>query len=281
MNTLRKTIRILSDPAMIVSYGRWLRARVGGQGPYVPSAQGCKISLHWINFSEYWSFRHGISENERRFLDLCWERRASAPPIAMDIGANLGLFTLEMAARGFVVHSFEPAPQTFRRLSENVAASGVQQLVTLNQTAVGDREGQADFLVDVVSPATNRFASRSGLAKTTDERVAVRVVTIDSYMAENRLTGLEVLKVNVEGFEAMVLHGAQDALRRKAIRAILFELCPVLLTRAGETVAGLCAPLTDLGYGVFRLAEDGGCGNAMTPADMEKVSLSNLLAMPM
>ncbi len=63
-------------------------------------------------------------------------------------------------------------------------------------------------------------------------------------------------------------------------RSILFQLCPALLARAGEIVAGLYMLLADLGNGVFRLAEDGRRGNAMTPADMEKIRSANLLAMP-
>jgi FkbM family methyltransferase len=234
-----------------------------------------------MNFSEYFSFRNGLDSGEQKLLVRC-ARGYRESGVAMDIGANVGMYTVGMAAVGFRVHAFEPVASTFERLDENVAASGVKYQVTLNCLAVGDRCGTARFNIQIGSPATNHLATQRNIDPKTSDSCEINclVTTLDTYLVANGVDSLDILKIDVEGFEPAVLRGARDALRRGAIHVILLEVCPPLLKRAGESTTSLCGLLHEYGYRICRLAADGQCGEELGPDAMDQIVLANVLAVP-
>ena len=52
-----------------------------------------------------------------------------------DVGANIGVFTVQQAAKGANVYSFEPNPDAYRRLSRNVSANELADRVHLSVRA--------------------------------------------------------------------------------------------------------------------------------------------------
>ena len=56
-----------------------------------------------------------------------------------------------------------------------------------------------------------------------EEMPMVRMETIDSYMKDEGVTNIDLLKIDVEGYELEVLEGAKDALERRMVKAILAE----------------------------------------------------------
>lgn len=280
MTVFQKFSKLLKTPGMMSAYRRYCVAAMIGHGPYVPSGPGnCRISRRWISFSEYWTFRNGIDPSEQKLLGQCASlcRKNS---LAMDIGANVGLYTVGMAAVGFRVHSFEPVDSTFERLAENIAATGIQSQVTLNKSAMGDRCGTAKFIVEPDSPATNHFSAQRDVALTNRSEISVQVTTLDTYMREHALDSIDFLKIDVEGFEPAVLRGARETLSRRAIHVILLEVCPPLLERAGESTASLYGVLHDSGYRICLLAADGTCGEELGSDALDQMVLANILAVP-
>jgi FkbM family methyltransferase len=130
--------------------------------------------------------------------------------VAVDCGAHIGYHTLLMAKRvgkAGRVYAFEPLPENFSVLCENVRLNGYEGIVVAENKAVGAQTGRQRFRrgqwrPDDLDPLT----SVSCLDPQGD-------LEVDDYFAEKRV---DFVKVDVEGAEAMVLEGAQGLLRRWA-----------------------------------------------------------------
>ena len=236
----------------------------------------------WISFSDYWDFHRGVSVALRRLIDDSLRGTQSARPVAVDIGAHLGLFTAELAGRGFCeVHSFEPAPATFAKLRANIEASpGARGAVTLNCLAVGPSNGTVEFQVEPDSPATNHVRINPGEANgdSHPRTQLVPMTTLDSYCDEHEIRHIDFLKMDTEGLEPYVLDGAREALRGRRISTIVLECCPEALLRAGVSVAALHDRLLSNGYQPHDLEATGKIGPALTVDGLERVANSGNLS---
>ena len=153
-----------------------------------------------------------------------------------DVGAHIGQSAAEFldAFPRATVHSFEPAPNSFRELRE---LSSRDARVTAVNAAVGDREGSATFFVNKLSvtnsllkaaPGAGQFlVARDGLD--TREETSVRVLTLDAYCAAQSIDRIDFLKLDTQGYELRVLEGAHGLIEREAVPLIHLEVCFVQL----------------------------------------------------
>jgi len=125
--------------------------------------------------------------------------------IAVDVGANVGMHTLVMAhyATHGQVYSYEPSPAIYARLSRNIALNRVQN-AELRMLAVSDRPGRVGFAD--VSARPNIGTSHVDAASDT----TVPAVTLDDEMAA--AASVNLIKIDVEGYELEVLRGARKVL---------------------------------------------------------------------
>ena len=146
--------------------------------------------------------------------------------VVFDLGANEGNFTAEVLERipNAEVHCFEPNPRTFKRLQARFAG---ESRVILNELAVGDAEGTLT-LYDYSGSSGSQHAS---LLKETFQDIfasetqtdSVRVITVDTYLAEHAVSRIDFFKVDVEGFEQSVFAGMQGALGSGQVGIVQFE----------------------------------------------------------
>ena len=163
--------------------------------------------------------------------------------VVFDVGANHGLLSFGMAGRhGAAIdfHLFEPIPRLVASIEKTKALYPAMRL-TLNHAAVADRDGEVSF--DVAEEETGRsHIDASGALR-------VRCVTIDHYLQDKGLPNVDLMKLDVEGYELPALRGAADALKARAIKAIYFEYFEKCLIRVGPPDE-LIAFLDDAGYEV-------------------------------
>jgi len=236
----------------------------------------------WISFSDYWDFHNGVSVALRCLIERSLRSTKSARPVAMDIGAHLGLFTAELAGRGFLeVHAFEPAPSTFAKLKQNIEASpSARAAVTLNCLAMGPTNGAVEFQIEPNAPATSyvRLNSVQNASTSKPATQTVPMTTLDSYCAEHGIRYIDFLKVDTEGLEPFVLDGAQACLEKRRISTIVLECCPDALQRAGSSVAALHDRLLSSGYEPHELEHNGKPGAALTVDELERIARSGNLS---
>jgi FkbM family methyltransferase len=174
-------------------------------------------------------------------------REVSAGDHVAEVGASIGLYALAFAGRvGAAGHvtAFEPDPDSTSALEANIAVNGWQDRVTVIRAAVGQCSGQV------------RFASARGQESRIEIRpevcdgvIAVPMVTLDDALAGQRI---DVIKIDVEGFEQQVLEGARKILteERQRPRAILVEVHPFAWADAGTSSASFLSLLDEMGFRV-------------------------------
>lgn len=146
------------------------------------------------------------------------------------------------------VHAFEPARPAFQELSRAFAAD---PRVTLVPQALGDVVGSADLRIDF-SPKMNSLVALPG--RPHEAVVRVPITTLDAYARSVGVARIDLLKLDIEGFELNALRGAHELLARRAVRIVQFEY-------GGFSLANRVL-LTDLvqvlgDFDVFRIVADG------------------------
>ncbi len=184
------------------------------------------------------SLGYDIRKVSHRGLDAINDIRTiyqhKTPPVVFDIGAHRGE-TAEIFSNSFPhahIHSFEPAPETFADLKRRTSC--LKNVRTIN-AALGNFSGVSTLNVNK-STATNSLlrpgdvddnAIADLMQPTGTSSVTVR--TLDGYCAEAGIDFIDLLKMDVQGFEIQVLRGARQFLDGLQISLIFCEVSFELL----------------------------------------------------
>jgi len=171
--------------------------------------------------------------------------------VVLDVGANIGVTALRAAQAvgpSGRVFAFEPDPTNCQGCRRHVAGNGVTNVEVI-EAALGEKAGSAVIAVrDPHNRGMNRL-ERDPLP--TGAGAPTSVTTIDDFVAAKGMERLDVIKVDVEGYEFAVLRGGRAALER--FRPTLFlEIDDGLLAAQGESASKVLSFLKDLGYEVSR-----------------------------
>ena len=153
------------------------------------------------------------------FSDMGYLLHVVSPDdLFIDVGANLGSYTvLACKARGARGCCFEPVPGTFDRLMENLRINDLTSRVQAFNLGLSDSDGELLFTSG--EDTTNHVVGDSEVACA--DSVCVPVTTLDRAL-ENYAPS--VIKIDVEGYEAPVLKGAQNLLDRDSLHSVIIEL---------------------------------------------------------
>ena len=140
------------------------------------------------------------------------------PSVVFDVGAHLGQTTLHFRKvfPNASIHCFEPVSSTYQQLVLNLDG---RDRVFANNSALGNRVGRA-FVQKGSSELTHSMLLSNDTEKDLEE---VAVDTIDAYLKRKRIERINLLKIDVEGYEAEVLAGAEATMARHGIDAIFVE----------------------------------------------------------
>lgn len=211
-------------------------------------------------------------EPELHYLDSLLSEDA----VFMDVGANAGLYTLRAATlvgpKGRVV-SVEPGRAALEMLRTNIALNPtLASRISLFPVALSDVAGSATLyhVAEGYDPqAFSLFADGTAQAAET-----VETRTLDDLVRDLGLTRLDLVKLDVEGAEALVLEGAVGTLERLR-PTVIFEVNSTILARTPVAHDAAWSKLTALGYSFFRLVDGTLRPVAELPADF-----GNLIARP-
>lgn len=174
--------------------------------------------------------------------------------VVFDIGANTGSHALPMAS--YVgdegrVYAFEPVPWAMRRMQRNLELNSFRN-ITLELVALSDEKTE----MEMKFRASFRIGSASGVGlegKIDEswwnecEQVRVRIERLDDYVADHGIDRLDLIKLDVDGFEGKVLRGAKQTLRRFK-PYIIMEVAPAWTEMRGDSVEAVLDDLMQAGY---------------------------------
>lgn len=170
---------------------------------------------------------------------------------ALDVGANMGIYTCYFAARVPKVLAFEPDKDLCVRIRANLALNNLSN-VTLHEACVGLTSGIVTFY-----PASQTNNGVGSIIGTSGRSVECRSVCLDDILPVVR-TEPCLIKMDIEGAEWLALQGARRALSEPGPAVdILLEVHPPQLERLGVSVERLRGLFLDLGYSLFGITSEG------------------------
>jgi FkbM family methyltransferase len=149
--------------------------------------------------------------------------------IVVDVGANLGYFSLAAASMGYQVVSFEPLGRNAKKLFMSTVINGKEKQMSLYMNAVGSVGGQS-FRISATHSSNQgngklhsvyKYSSQYGVDYTD-------TVALSDVIHSNVL----FMKIDVEGYEMMVLDGAQKLLDTRLVHNIVMEVSDDTKTNA-------------------------------------------------
>lgn len=152
----------------------------------------------------------------------------------LDIGANIGNFTI-LSHKLFPkakIFSFEPIPFTFSILEKNI---GKQKNIKIFNKAVGEKTGSQLMSFDEDSSGLSRFSNKG---------TEVKVTSLDDFIKEEKISTIDLLKIDTETFESYVLKGATKSLAKT--KFICIEI--TLESNPNYTISSLFSLLKGEGY---------------------------------
>lgn len=212
---------------------------------------GYRLRLDLSDYFQRWAYVL------RRYHDvplqlLIW-RAARRGDTVIDGGANHGLVSLVAAWRvgpGGRVYAFEPNPVVHEQVRWHIEANRLSHLVAL-PLGLGDREetlelrvpGQGNLGAGTFSPVPGRYQGE------VSQRCEARIARGDA-IAELKISGEPIIKLDVEGFELRALRGLEQTIRRYR-PLVITEMNAEMLAMAGTSPGELFAFFADRGYRPF------------------------------
>ncbi len=161
----------------------------------------------------------------------------------VDVGCNIGFITCLIAASnpGSRIIAIDANPEMARRCRENLARNGYTAEV-INH-GVGETVGELEFFVTDDRPSMGSF----GAAERTREQIAagrarafrVPVRPLPVILREQGISRVDLLKVDIEGFEPALFAGLAADESAPPIAALVFEYAPSHCQRCGFDVADM------------------------------------------
>lgn len=186
-------------------------------------------------------------------------RRIAPGSVILDVGANHGRFTKHLAAlhgRSCRVYAFEPIPYNLEMLR---LVAGRARNVAIVPLALAADAGEHDIFLPYKRASGRLLHGSAHLGAAGRERhfgtrtapdlcrVPVRTVRLDDWAAGESLARLDLMKIDVEGAEALVIEGGLATIER--FKPVIFaELIPGTPERVERTVDDVVRPLRELGY---------------------------------
>jgi FkbM family methyltransferase len=220
MNDIQKAI--LSSPSLWPATLKSCVCRLLGVKNTTVATHGIRMLANLERGKGLWCSVGGL-EYEPEMRDAL--SLLSSGDVFVDVGANVGVYTLHAARRvgpSGKVFFFEPTAETYERTCENVKLNGFTNIKGF-QKAVADAEGTVDFMV--CESNNSNYIGTGLLSEEARESVEVRTVpvdTVDALATRESLDKVDLIKIDAEGAETLVMKGAVNTLR-KSRPSILFE----------------------------------------------------------
>jgi len=162
--------------------------------------------------------------------------------ITFDIGANFGYYTFKMASLvkpGGWVYAFEPTDWAYKKILRNSNLNPSLDNIRFLKLGLSDNDEKCKQL--------NFQSSYRTDGKEFSVTEEMTLVKLDTFAEENKLSNLDFIKIDVDGYEGKVVRGAVQTLL-KFHPIIFFEISPSLMMKNNDQPSELVHQLVLMGY---------------------------------
>ena len=145
----------------------------------------------------------------------------------LDIGANIGYFSLLAEHRGMHVIAFEPSPRELRRLYRNMALNNSGKIVVYPFGLSHKKEELPLRLGTDDNPGTNSVLE----TEKSERSVTCLFAPLSFFVTPDALKDVRVCKIDVEGFEMSVLRGMEESMPSLKNAVFVVEIAPKYLAK--------------------------------------------------
>lgn len=205
---------------------------------------------------------HYLIDSNDKYMERCllgsgyqirnWEfvkSLCSAGGLALDIGASIGMNSLNYGRYFDTVDAFEPDPNIYECLLETISANNLDN-ITSHPVAVG-KECGTNTLVQFPRATFANTLKPLGYIGKSRPQITIQCETIDSYAFKD----VNFIKIDVEGYEMNVLLGAEQTIKQ-SMPVLQIEIKPQMLKRQHHTPQDIFDWLSVRGYKPVHWAGD-------------------------
>ena len=228
-------------PALL---GQWIKRLLRWGRLEVQVADG----RFWVDMASNFGFRVTSDEGYEPETKALLSSFLRPGMVFVDLGANEGFFSVvasRLVGTTGKVLAIEPQTRLGPVIRRNLELNNATN-VTLAQVAVSAEAGVAEFNL---APDTN--SGSSGLTRATryaNPTQAVRTLTLDACLQEHNLSKVDVMKIDIEGYEYEAVLGAKELFRSQMVRRVLIEIHEKLLSARGRSPQDITDFLLSCGY---------------------------------
>jgi FkbM family methyltransferase len=215
----------------------------------------------WIQKQIFFFGRYEVEKLQTFY----WQNNIKENQVILDIGANVGYYSLMAAKRNRhgTVYAFEPISKTFNRLQENISLNRFANIKPFN-LAVADSDKSLKFFVgDEKNTGTSSITLHQNF---NGELQTVRAITIDEFVVKEKISHIDYIKIDVEGAEMKVLRGMKKTLQQLN-PTVLIELLDEKLLPAGSSVKEVYLFFAELAYKPFNIDSNLGLSPVSEPLE--------------
>ena len=194
----------------------------------------------------------GVYEkSETKFLkDICLEGKK-----VIDIGANVGYYsalTSDAVGPEGIVLAIEPDPESFKYLLKTIQASKFKNIRPFLKAA----SDHNDILPLFISK-DNRGDNRLYQTNQKRDYINVKTIRLDDLIIENEIDQIDLIKIDVQGYEPKVIRGMQKIITSSKKIILLTEFWPKGIIDAGENPYEFLEMLRNFGFLLYELNKKG------------------------
>jgi len=177
-----------------------------------------KYKFFYLNNDRYIGQRVALEKYEPYETQLIL-RQTKAGDVVVDVGANIGYYTVLLAEKAKKVYAFEPDKTNFEILKKNIEANKLKNVILVN-AAVGSKDEEKILYKSKENLGDHKLFGEGKKEK-------VKIVKLDNFLEEK----VNLMKIDTQGWEPEVIEGAKKIIEKdKPI--IFFEYSPTSYTQA-------------------------------------------------
>ncbi len=192
-----------------------------------------------------------ITDEEKFYQSLRLKNK-----IVIEVGAHIGIDTLYLSQKvnDGKIYAFEPNPQSYYFLKKNIKKNSIKNAVLIN-AGVSDADGNLRYVSNKYNSAKGSFINdkQDIIRKRTSPYIEINIptMTLDKFVEEYKLSYVDFIKIDTEGFEPFVIKGMSNILKTYS-PVIYFEVHGLNIEQKHNDLKQIYEYLTPLSFSIFK-----------------------------